>query len=368
MKILAMYLPQYHEVEENNLWWGTGYTEWNAVKNAKPLFDGHNQPRIPLNNNYYNLGNLDAKTWKWQAKLAKKYNVYGFCIYHYWFKQGRKILERPMEILLKHPEIDIKYSICWANETWRRTWYGQSNEILLEQDYGEEKEWENHFEYLLQFFKDKRYIKIDNKPMVNIYRTFEIKDLKQMKACWEKLAIKNGFSGIYIVSGTGMHGIDNRFDLFDAYYDFEPGFTLVHNLSFLKRNVYKAKCFWTHLLNKILKKGYLERRINIEWIYEASVSFLKKAKKNNIIVYPGVCPMWDNTPRRGFLGFVTDKVAPSIFEKQLNKLKFYVQDAPNDFLYVNAWNEWGEGTYLEPDECNGYAYLNAIKRVVVQNE
>ena len=364
MKILAMYLPQFHEVKENNEWWGDGYTEWNAVRNAKPLFNGHVQPRIPLNENYYDLGNPNANTWAWQASLAKQYGVYGFCIYHYWFKNGRKILEKPMEILLRHPEIDVRYCVCWANETWRRSWYGQSYEILLEQSYGEEKEWRDHFEYLLPFFKDKRYILVDNKPMINVYRTFEIENFKLMRECWEELAKQNGFSGVHIVSGTGLHGMDNRRDLFDAYYEFEPGFSLVHNLSWIRRKEYYAKGIVNHLRNKLFHTKLLERKINIEWLYKASLDFLTKCQNQGITIYPGVCPMWDNSPRRGHLGFVTTNSTPQLFYQQLKNLGRFLPASPNDFLYINAWNEWGEGTYLEPDEHFKFAYLSAIKKAV----
>lgn len=362
MKVLAMYLPQYHEVKENNEWWGEGYTEWDAVRNAKPLFQEHTQPRVPYNENYYDLSDIDAKTWAWQASLAQKYGVYGFCIYHYWFKDGRQLLEKPMEILLNHPEIDIHYSICWANETWRRSWYDQTYEVLLKQDYGDESDWERHFDYLLDFFKDKRYIKIGNKPVINIYRTFEIDRLEEMISSWNRLAKKNGFEGIFVVSGTGMHGMDNRIECIDAFYGFEPGHSLTHNLPKLKRFMYKAKGFGNHELNKIRKIKRLERTIDIDWLYDASLNFLSKSTERK--VFPGICPMWDNTPRRGHLGFVTLKSTPHVFYEQLVRLSDYVPKAPYNYLYVNAWNEWGEGAYLEPDKHYKYGYLEAIKKAV----
>ena len=179
VKILALYLPQFHSIPENDKWWGNGYTEWTAVKNAKPLFANHYQPRIPLDNNYYDLSNNSGKTWFWQAELARKFGIYGFCIYHYWF-EGKQLLERPMEILRDHKEMDINYCICWANETWSRNWYAQERTVLLEQRYGDESAWIKHFEYLNTFFRDKRYIKIDNKPVINIYHSQEITCLKEM--------------------------------------------------------------------------------------------------------------------------------------------------------------------------------------------
>ena len=155
MRVLALYLPQYHSFKENDEWWGKGYTEWTAVGRAKPLYRGHIQPRVPLGERYYDLVKEGEETLLWQARLAREYGIYGFCFYQYWFK-GKMLMEKPMEILLGHPEIDMNYCICWANETWTRTWYGLSEQVLMQQDYGEEEDWYRHFEYLLKFFKDKR--------------------------------------------------------------------------------------------------------------------------------------------------------------------------------------------------------------------
>ena len=167
MRVMALYLPQYHCFKENDEWWGKGYTEWTAVKRGKPLFKNHVQPRVPLNGNYYDLDKEGLDTLRWQAKLAKEHGIYGFSIYQYYFK-GHKLMQRPMEILIENPDIDINYCICWANETWTRTWYGLESEVLIEQEYGDEKDWGEHFDYCLRFFKDERYIKIDNKPHLQI--------------------------------------------------------------------------------------------------------------------------------------------------------------------------------------------------------
>ena len=177
-KIIAFYLPQYHAIPENDQWWGKGFTEWTNVKKAKPLFEGHDQPRIPLNHNYYNL--LDDNTKIWQANLAKKYGVYGFCYYHYWFKGGKKLLEKPAEQMLSNKSIDLPFCFCWANENWTRNWDGGNREIMVEQDYGNKDDWECHFQYLLQFFKDKRYITVDGKPLFIIYKPDLIIDIYEM--------------------------------------------------------------------------------------------------------------------------------------------------------------------------------------------
>lgn len=355
MRVLALYLPQYHAIPENDLWWGRGYTEWSAVKAAKPLFFRHNQPRIPLDDNYYDLSDESATTWEWQAELARKYDIYGFCIYHYWFGNGKQLLQKPMEILLKHKEIDIRYCICWANESWTRTWYGLDEEILAHQIYGNQVEWEKHFEYLIPFFQDERYIKIDNKPLINIYHSSEIVNLKEMKDYWEKLAINIGFSGVYIVSGNTGGKLDDRCDIIDAYYNMEPGYTLKHNLSILDRFEYSCRTFFATAINQFTKKKKLERKIDMRKIYKSSFH----GNNGNNKVFLGSVPMWDNTPRRGYKGLVYEHCSPELFRKHLEMMNKMLDI--DDFVYINAWNEWGEGAYLEPDVTTKYAYLEAVK-------
>ena len=190
MKVIPVYLPQFHTIPENDEWWGEGFTEWHNVKNAKPLFDGHYQPRVPLNNNYYDLSCVD--TLKWQAELANKYGIYGFCMYHYYFN-GHKLLEKPMEMLLAHPEIDLKYCICWANHDWTDGWKATDGHerILIAHDFDDEASWVEHFNYLLPFFKDPRYISEDNKPFMVIYVPNIIKKLNKMLTLWNKMAYGN---------------------------------------------------------------------------------------------------------------------------------------------------------------------------------
>ncbi|RDU21999.1 glycosyltransferase WbsX family protein [Anaerosacchariphilus polymeriproducens] len=359
MKLIAMYLPQYHRIKENDLWWGNGYTEWEAVKRAVPLFKGHEQPKVPYNKNYYDLSNEDAKTLKWQVDLANEYGIFGFCFYHYWFKDNKQLLEKPMEILLAHPEININYCICWANESWTRTWYGLEQEVLMEQDYGGLKEWENHFNYLLPFFKDTRYIKINEKPVVHIYKSCEIEELSKMKDCWNKLAHENGFPGIYLITANTGGGLERREELVDAYYNFEPGFTLNHRMKFLERLLFGLRIWMKMQLNKLLHKKKIERIIDAKKIY--------KYMKRELLVYnkpvfKGTYVSWDNTPRRSFKGLYYKNTSPKLFYKSLLDLKRSVGE--DEFVYINAWNEWGEGCFLEPDEENGFQYLEMIKRAV----
>ena len=219
MKIIAFYLPQFHTIPENDTWWGKGFTEWVNVKKAKPLFKGHDQPRIPLNNNYYDLNN--PETLKWQANLAHQYGVDGFCFYHYWFK-GKLLLEKPAESLLKRENIALDYCFCWANEPWARTWDGRNRNVLMPQEYGGREEWKKHFDYLLPFFKDVRYIKENNKPMFVIYKSTLIEECRDMMDYWSELAVNNGFEGLFFVETLKKRFPDQRELPFSAKVEFEP--------------------------------------------------------------------------------------------------------------------------------------------------
>ena len=355
-KLLALYLPQYHAIPENDEWWGKGYTEWSAVKQAKPLFKGHLQPREPLGDNYYDLSDNTGRVWDWQSKLAKEYGIYGFAIYHYWFGNGKMLLEKPLEVLLEHKEIDINYTIVWANESWTRTWYGLTKQVLAEQKYGDIVDWRNHFNYFLQFFKDSRYIKVDGKPVIHIYKTGYISDLKGMIDCWRQMAKENGFPGLYVVVGNTINGIEEREELVDAYYNFEPGFSQKYNSSLFDRCIRKIGVLIRTSYNTILHKHIIERRENSDSVYRA----ISKKRTYHKKTFLGTFPMWDNTPRRGYKGslFIS---SPEKFYRSLKDIYERTQDG--DFIYINAWNEWGEGCYLEPDKTNKYSYLSIVKKV-----
>lgn len=359
MRVLAMYLPQYHEIPENNKWWGDGYTEWTAVRNAKPVYKGHIQPQIPLNENYYDLSDETGSVWNWQADLANKYGVYGFCIYHYWF-EGKMLLEKPMEILRKHEEINIRYCVCWANESWTRTWYGLEKEILMAQGYGDSKDWDAHFFYLLDFFRDPRYIKINNKPLLNLYRSSDISCLKEMLERWNTLAREYGFDGLYLVVANTAGDLEARTELVDAYYNFEPGYSIGHRLSLFDEKIFALRSKCCRELNRIFGTEILEGKIKIDAVYKANIKENHCSKP----VYYGSFMTWDNTPRRRHKGTVYDGASPLKFKSNLQKISDVVPE--DDFVYINAWNEWGEGANLEPDSVNQYAYLEAI-RDVVQN-
>lgn len=355
-KIYALYLPQYHSIPENDEWWGKGYTEWVAVKNAKPYFKGHCQPQEPLNNNYYDLSDTTGAVWQWQADLAKNYGIDGFCIYHYWFENGKKLLEKPMEILLKHKEIDIGYFACWANEPWLRTWYKSDKSVLIDQKYGDEREWEEHYYYLAEFFKDNRYLKINGKPVVAIYKTSSIENLDKMLSVWNELSIKDGFNGIYLLGAKTAFEPEKRKYLLNGEYLFEPAYTMHYQYSIFDNIPRAFSRFFRKIHNKIFNKKVVQNMENMRKLYKR-ISLPSSDK--NLDMFYGICPSWDNTPRKQEKGTVFKKSNPNDFKKRLAEM---IKDSnAGNLIMINAWNEWGEGAFLEPSVANRYAHLEAVK-------
>lgn len=349
MKILALYLPQFHRVHENDEWWGEGFTEWTAVRNAVPLFPEHDQPRIPKDSKYYDL--LDKGTLQKQAEQIKCSGIDGICIYHYWFKNGRQILEKPAEQLLQWTDISLSYCFSWANETWARTWgvfsdqnrwtniYGKEkdcdNEILLEQRYGNSIDWKQHFEYLLPFFLDDRYIKVDGKPVFVFYKAEDIPCLENMIYYWNELAKKSGIKGLYLI---GVNVKKSQESIFDEISIREPNDAMLISSVSMKGSV---RCFdydevWRNILNR------------------------KRSKNVTIGAYVG----YDDTPRQGVSGSVIINASPEKFEKYMTRLTRINKSNNCEVMLVNAWNEWGEGMYLEPDERYGASYLCAMKNAI----
>ena len=365
MKIIPMYLPQFHEIPENNEWWGEGFTEWTNVKKAKPLFEGHVQPRVPLNSNYYNL--LDDNVKVWQVNLAKKYGIYGFCYYHYWFS-GKLLLEKPMEQMLANPAIDLPFCISWANEQWSKQWVGE-NKVLMPQLYGDKAEWIDHFNYLLPFFKDSRYIKENNKPMFIFIHPERIEVLDDMIECWNELAVKNGFDGIafgYYADWRSMAGKDIDDSKFTYDIQGQPHYALMrYNAqkdSKIRMIVNRVNSFIERKTGINLKSyspiKLTTNRIDYDKMWETVLSQGPDSAKS----IPGAFVDWDNTARYGEKARVYVGASPEKFKKYLSiQIRRAKEIYKSDYIFLFAWNEWCEGGYLEPDEQNGYGYLQAIR-------
>ncbi|SHK55201.1 glycosyltransferase WbsX family protein [Hespellia stercorisuis] len=371
VKIVANYLPQFHEIPENNQFWGKGYTDWVAVRNAKPLFDGHNQPKVPYAQNYYSLDTYDSI--EKQVKLANQYGIYGFNIYHYWFNNDLNLLTKPAQIIRNSSELQIHYMFTWDNASWKRTWsavkhandwapVNDNNEnqenksqnstgILAELIYGTENDWKNHFEYLLKYFKDERYIKEENMPLFGIFNPDnQPKVLKKMMTFWNKLAQENGFDGVKFICKNN-HG-ENKISSFSFAY--EPG-----NSAWESRTLVNK--VWKYFDRK--KTGTKPKVYQYENVWRNLIHRAKKSHDKNLCF--GCFVNFDDSPRRGCNGRIISGGTPKLFENYLAQLIQICKLKKKTILFITAWNEWGEGAYLEPDESNGVEYLVALKNAII---
>lgn len=363
MKIITFYLPQFHKIKENDEWWGDGFTEWVNVKNAKKLFNNHNQPRVPLNNNYYNLDDITVMIN--QAKLAKKYGIYGFCYYHYWF-EGKLLLEKPLENMLSTSEVNIPFCLSWANETWTRTWADKSKSLLLEQTYGDEKDWTDHFYYLLPFFKDKRYIYKDGCPLFVIYRPHNISCCREMLNLWEKLAINNGLNGItFVYQDRSFNHLEHEFgDLFDYGIEYQPQIVMDIEQHTIPMTINRSLNILADKV-PIFQNKYTCMRLSYDSLWKRILKYMPRDEK----MFPGAFVDWDNTPRYKNRGSICIGVTPEKFGKYLNRqIKRAKKVYKKDMIFMFAWNEWGEGGYLEPDDKYEYEMLEKIKDALEVND
>lgn len=360
MKIIAFYLPQFHRTPENDAWWGNGFTEWTNTSKAKPLFEGHYQPRIPFQNNYYDLTHPDAR--QWQAEIAQRYGIYGFCYYHYWFK-GKRLLHKPLDGILETGEPNFPFCLSWANEPWTRAWDGGKKNILMSQDYGGIQDWREHFKFLANIFKDPRYIKVHNKPLFIIYRASLIPMCDSMLRFWNREAQEYGWEGIHFVETMTMFENIRMSNCFDARIEFEPLYTIGHHLGIPKKGMRYIK---KQIRFALEKWGYpipniLLNRINYDLIWH---NILARKRKREIPVYLGAFTDWDNTPRRKEDALMIMGADPAKFEQYLKQQIEIAKERKSELLFINAWNEWAEGAYLEPDERYGYQYLEALRRAM----
>lgn len=368
MKTIAFYLPQFHRTPENDKWWGEGFTEWTNMKKAQPLFEGHYQPRIPLNKNYYDLS--DVENIRWQAKIAKENGIYGFCFYHYWFN-GKLLLEKPIHLFRENEDIDMNYCLSWANENWTNGWVSDKNNILIEHDFNNKDDWKKHIDYFISFFKDERYIKIDNKPVLIIYYPNIVGNvLKEMMDFWKEEAKKAGFDGITYIFQHSYFYYDKSTDksLFDYGIEFQPGFSMLpknHTYNKIQNIKIKISKFlqqklhiYLHLKNKKLTK------YDYDEIWKELLSINPEP-----YMFPGAFVGWDNTPRKGNRGSVIVGGNPEKFKHYFRELVKKTKEIyKKDYIFIFAWNEWAEGGYLEPDEKYGYQYLNSIKDVLLKED
>lgn len=380
VRIIAIYLPQFHPIPENDAWWGKGFTEWTNVARAKPLFKGHYQPRIPSDLGFYDLRLAEVR--EEQAKMAKEAGIEGFCYYHYWFGNGKQLLERPFNEVVDSGKPDFPFCLCWANHTWtNKTWEKtkshSKSELLIEQKYLGEEDDISHFYSLLKAFRDPRYIRIENKPIFVIYHPHDFIGIEDFITCWNKLAIQNGFEGIYFIGmspATTSHikddsgnikivtpNVKSSANIYNSVLKY--GFNAVN--SFGKRRgelLYLGK--WNAILQHFLLKFGIRRVLKFDYAKTVAGYFSPEDKWEN--VFPTILPQYDRTPRNGRNeGIYTDST-PSKFKKHVIDAINVVRhkNAEHRIIFLDAWNEWAEGCYVEPDLKFGHGYLNAIKEAI----
>ena len=374
VKLVALYFPQLHPIAENDAWWGKGFTDWVNVKKAKPLFKGHFQPRVPLDDRYYDQSQLD--TLKWQIELAKKYGIHGFCHYHYWF-DGKQLLETPTNMMLASKDLDFPFCLAWANETWSRRWDGQDHHILQEQTHRPDKAiWRAHFDYLFLAWSDPRSIKIDGKPVFLIYRPHRIDSIGDMFTYWRELAAERGLPGLFFVAMKQYeYPVPEVLKHFDASMHFQPFEALyspdydsdshkpVVNTGSAMRVLRRLPEPLKKLLRPIRNLRITTLPISLYDYEKVWKQILKVERDAGLPTFPGAFVDWDNTARYGKRARLFRGASPERFAFWFRQLVQITSQrpAPERFIFLNAWNEWAEGTYLEPDTRHGYRYLEAVK-------
>lgn len=362
-RVIAYYLPQFHPIPENDMWWGKGFTEWTNVGKAKPLFKGHYQPKVPADLGYYDLRMSEVR--EAQAELARNAGIEGFMYWHYWFGNGKTLLERPFNEVLGSGKPDFPFCLGWANHSWEnKTW--DSNEqykkskLLIEQLYPGADDYKNHFFYLLNAFKDKRYMTIDGKPIFLIYSPQNFLDINSFISIWQKLAYENGLKGIYFIGQAHRNSECNKFlhsefdgicraGIFDAADKIKG--------KYLNKILYRLRSKSELVpLNKYKYSDIIENLLNPE---------IDKIQN----VYPTIVPNFDHSPRSGRKGLIYFDSTPELFKILVRKAIEMVQhkNPEHKIIFLRSWNEWAEGNYVEPDLLFGHGYLNALKDELIND-
>lgn len=372
-RAIAFYLPQFHPIPENDAWWGKGFTEWTNVVIGRPRFAGHYQPHLPADLGFYDLRLEETRIA--QAELAKQFGIEGFCYYHYWFK-GKRLLGRPLDEMRSSGKPDFPFALCWANETWSRAWSGREHDVLIQQSYSEEDH-RAHVQWLTPVFGDQRYIRVDGRPLMLIYRPDSIPDLPRMVAGWKRhcddaigvepylVGVRTGFSAGSTPAWAAA-GID-------AVVDFQPS---RHYFPAVKSGAGMT----VSLARKLIPERWYDMLRDNEWLgrreinnivdYRAYVAEWKsRAPETGLPDYPCVFPSWDNSVRRN-AATIIENHDPKAYADWLASAIEHVAPRPPDqrLVFLNAWNEWAEGCHLEPDKRHKLDFLEATRRCVLMSQ
>ena len=346
-RLIAMHLPQFHPIPENDEWWGKGFTEWTNTAKATPLFKGHYQPHVPADLGFYDLRLPEARLA--QAQLAKHYGLEAFCYYHYWFA-GKRVLERPVAEIVSSGAPDFPFCVCWANETWTGVWHGAPKRTLIAQTYPGEADHRAHFASLLPTFSDRRYVRVDDKPLFLIHQPTEIPDVANAMALWRRLATEAGLPGLYLVGARAGQAWDAQTIGFDASVSVR----------------FPARRPWVSRRTpfKWLKRE-LEKKRGRPTVYnydDVALDFWPQDQPQRED-YPLLIPNWDNSPRSGVNGLVLRDANPESFRRHIRRVKEQMaqRQATQKLVFIKSWNEWAEGNHLEPDLKFGHAFLEVLQ-------
>ncbi len=350
IRVIAYYLPQFHPIVENDIWWGKGFTEWTNVGRAQKLFKNHYQPRIPADLGYYDLRMTEAR--EAQAELAELAGIEGFCYWHYWFA-GKRLLEKPFSEVLKSQKPSLPFSLAWANETWSGVWNNNPKRILLEQTYPGVQDYINHFYDTLSAFQDDRYIKINDKLLFVIYKPFNLPDPKLFFDTWNNLALKNGLNGFYFVGVSAKPNTESKQIL-------EMGFDAVNSYRISEATSAISK---TRNLYNAISRRFFSGNIGLsKYEYSEIMNNWVKPDDFNENIIPSLVPNWDNSPRSGKNAIILHNSTPDLFEVHLQEIIETVQNKTNKIVFLKSWNEWAEGNYVEPDLKFGMGYINKLNK------
>lgn len=354
-RVIAFYLPQFHPIPENDEWWMKGFTEWTNVGKACPLFPGHYQPKVPADLGYYDL--RVPETRKAQADMARAYGIEGFCYWHYWFGNGKRLLERPFNEVLASGDPDFPFCLAWANESWKGFYHGiKGKENLITQLYPGKEDYTAHFYEVLPAFKDHRYITVDGKPLFMVYQPFDHPEMREFIELWRELAVQNGLKGIYFVGQTYHIGTERE---------------KIEAMDFDAINVVRLFDF-----ERKARRAYKYAKWKHKWFhyptvmeYRKAASFFVGSEEYEERIIPTIIPNWDHSPRSRNRALVLNHAEPAYFEEHMQQVMEHIGNKPSEhrLAFVKSWNEWAEGNYLEPDLRYGTQYLEVIKKNVMQN-
>lgn len=354
-RLIAFYLPQFHPIPENDEWWGKGFTEWTNVTKARPMFRGHYQPHLPGELGFYDLRVPEVR--EQQATLAREHGIEGFCYWHYWF-HGRRLLERPFNEVLTTGRPDFPFCLAWANHSWNRAWSGQDTDVLMLQSYSAQDDI-NHIRWLAEAFSDRRYIRIDDRPLFLVYWPTQLPDARRTTDTWRQECVRLGLPEPYLV-GLDLCAPtrDMRTLGFDMTEHHEP---LLPSLP-----EYDSEQWSMTNLVRNLSHGVLSRWKKI-YRYEDALKWMELKRPTHPHI-PCFCAGWDTTPRHGSRAVILTDTTPEAVRRGLRRLVLSMQSVPinHRVIMLNAWNEWGEGMYVEPDARYGRQILEVIRDAIAE--